>query len=63
MKLRPGDYVVLNSGGPPMRISARLPGGLLVCVWHALDGPREWNFPTACVTKLKLRLPRGRPGA
>jgi uncharacterized protein YodC (DUF2158 family) len=43
-----GDVVVLNSGGPPMRIFAIHADEALVCWWHE-QAVRTWRFPLVCL--------------
>jgi len=49
-----GDMVVLNSGGPSMKIVCISPdSGYVFCEWKAKDGGWEGaSFPPVCVTPL-----------
>lgn len=51
VKLNPADYVVLNSGGPLLRLEC-IEGENAVVSWMDGDAEQRRMVPTACLSRL-----------
>lgn len=61
-RVRIGDFVMLNSGGPAMKVvklEIKAPDGLLIhCEWHNKDTGEKQHatFPAAMITVIPVKV-------
>jgi uncharacterized protein YodC (DUF2158 family) len=51
-KLKIGDVVTLNSGGPEMTVNALPLGGPVTCLWFSGDDLKSGNMALDALTKV-----------